>query len=229
MQPSRTSSNLPALRMLDCVRTAPANSRTMAIEAYWTARQIAAQQQSLVEQVRWLEALGPALTAENPPSPMGMLKLRTARLATEADRVEAEADGMAAQCELAGLARLATEKTQLVSLPFVGRLPLPAARSDHSWSLRRLEATLPQREQAISDQTAAVLEADASRAAATADFLAGRSSLDRVLARIEVQARETSAFLRGVTEYNRAIAQYVTIMLPTNIEVEKLVAALMVE
>ena len=125
-------------------------------------------------------------------------------------------------------------KLQPVSLPFVGRLPLgsvgvPPASSAHSWSLRRLEATIPQREQAIIDQAAAVVEADASRAAATADFLAGRSSVERVLAGIEVQARETSAFLRAVTEYNRAIAQYATATLPANTEAEKLVAALMVE
>ena len=162
---------------------------------------------------------------------MAMLKLRTARLAVEADRADAEADGTAAQFELAGLAGLATEKIvpQLVSVPFVGQFPLPASSSDRSWSLRRLEATIPQREQAIIDQAAAVVEADASRAAATADFLAGRSSVERVLAGIEVQARETFAFLRAVTEYNRAIAQYATATLPANTEAEKLVAALMVK
>ncbi len=74
-----------------------------------------------------------------------------------------------------------------------------------------------------------MVQSDASRAAATADFLAGRSSVERVLAGIEVQARETSAFLRAVTEYNRAIAQYATATLPANADAERLVAALMVE
>ena len=164
-------------------------------------------------------------------SPTAMLKLRTARLTAEAERADAEANRTAAQFELAGLVGLANEKIvpRPVSCPFVGQFPLPASRSDHSWSLRRLEATIPQREQAIIDQAAVVVEADASRAAATADFLAGRSSVERVLAGIEVQARETSAFLRGVTEYNRAIAQFATATLPANTEAEKLVAALMVE
>ena len=92
-----------------------------------------------------------------------------------------------------------------------------------------MEATIPQREQAIIEQAAVVVQADASRTAATADFLAGRSSVERVLAGIEVQARETSAFLRAVTDYNRAIAQYATATLPTNTAAEKLAAALMVE
>ncbi len=111
-------------------------------------------------------------------------------------------------------------------VPFVGRLPLGALSSDRSWPQRRLEATIPQREQTLIEQAAAVVEADAARAAATADFLAGRAAIERVLAAIEVQARETSAFLRGVTDYNRAIAQYATATLPANIEAEKLVAAL---
>ena len=130
----------------------------------------------------------------------------------------------------AGLSDLSTNNAlpQLVSVPFVGRLPLGSS-SDRSWSLRRLEATIPQREQAISDQAAAVAQSEAARAAATADFLAGRSPVERVLAGIEVQARETSVFLRAVTEYNRAISQYATVTLPANTEVEKVVAALMVE
>ena len=49
---------MPTLRLVDCLRTAPASSRAKAIETYWTARQIAAQYQSFVEQVQWLEALG---------------------------------------------------------------------------------------------------------------------------------------------------------------------------
>ena len=50
---------MPTLRLIDCLRTAAASSRAKAIEAYWTARQIAAQYQSFVEQIQWLEALGP--------------------------------------------------------------------------------------------------------------------------------------------------------------------------
>jgi hypothetical protein len=78
-------------------------------------------------------------------------------------------------------------------------------------------------------QAAAVVAADGSRAAATADFLAGRSAVERVLADIEVQAHETSAFLRSVRAYNRAISQYTTATLPKNVPAEKVVAALMVE
>ncbi len=234
-RPTLVAQSLP---LIDCLRTAPANSRAKVIEAYWTARQIAAQYQSFVEQIQWLEALGPTLFARNPLSPTAMLKLRTARLAVEAERADAKADWTVAQFDLAGLAGLGTEKTlpQPISVPFVGRLPLlpassrsvgvPPASSAHSWSRLRLESTIPQRHQTIIAQAAAAVQSDASRTAATADFLAGRSNVERVLAGIEVQARETSAFLRAVSEYNRAIAQYATATFPPNIEAEKLVAAL---
>ncbi len=227
----RSPLSAPTLRLIDCLRTTPANNRAKATDAYWNTRQIAAQYQSFVEQAHWLDALGPTLSAENPPSPTAMLKLRRARLAVEAERADTEADSTAAQFELAGLVGFGAEKglPQPSSIPFVGRLPLPASRSDRSWSLRRLEATIPQREQAIINQAAAVVEADSSRTAATTDFLASRSSVDRVLAGIEVQARETSAFLRGVTEYNQAIAEYAIATLPMNTEAEKLVAVLGVE
>ena len=168
-----------------------------------------------------------------------MLKYRTARLAVEAQQADAEADLTTARFQLAAVAGLGISdgKTfpRLVSIPFAGRLPLPVSSPDRSWRApstlgrQRLEATLPRREQAILDQAAAVVQSDNGRAATTADFLAGRSSLDRVLAAIEVQARETSTYLRAVTEYNRAIAQYAIAILPANTDAEKLVAALMVE
>jgi hypothetical protein len=218
------------VRLIDCIRPVPMSSRAKAIESYWNARQMAAEYQSLVEQVQWLEALRPTLSVQDPPSPTAMLSFRTVRMAVEADRADAEADCTAAKFQLADIAGLETKISlpRPVSVPFVGRLPLGASRAP-SWTQRRLEATIPRREQAISDQAAVVVEADAARAASTADFLAGQSSVERVLAGIEVQARETSAFLRAVTEYNRALSQYAIATLPANTEAEKLVAALMTE
>ena len=98
---------------------------------------------------------------------------------------------------------------QPTTIPFAGEYPLPSP-PERSWPQRRLAATIPQREQLILDRATAVVEADAGRAVATADFLASRSTIERVLAAIEIQARETSAFLAGVRDYNQAIGQYAT-------------------
>jgi len=221
----------PLLRLIDCVRAVPASNREKTIETYWVVRQTAAQYQSLVEQIRWLEALGTTIFAQNPPSPTAMLKLRTARLTAEAEKADAVAEWTEAMLQLAGAAGLETEKTlpQATTVPFVGHFPLASPSPDRSWSRRRLEATIPRRELAIIDRATAVVEADVLRAAVTADFLAGRSSLERVLSGIEAQTCETSAFLRAVTDYNQAIARYATVTRSANIEAERLVAALMVE
>jgi hypothetical protein len=248
--------NVPAaagqpVPLIDCLRTITANNRVNVVDAYWAVRQAGAQHEVLLEEIQGLESLRTMLAAQNPPSPTAMLNLRAARLAVEAQRADTEADWTMARHQLAGLVEgkeqgAATMNSprppagagilpQPVSIPFVGRLPLPASSSvgilpasssGRSWSQRRLEATIPQREQTILDQAAVVVEADALRAAATADFLAGRASCERVLAGIELEARETTAFLQGVSEYNRAICRYAASTLPANTQVEKFAAAL---
>jgi hypothetical protein len=221
----------PATRLIDCLRLVPANRRTDVVTAYWNARRHAAQYQSLAEQIQWLEAVGPALSAQNPPSPTALLVFRAARRAVDAELADAQADRRAADLELAGLVGLDFGKiaAQYATVPFVGQFRPRDSLPNASWPLRRLEATLPRRQQAIIDQAMAVVAADSWRGAATSDFLAGRCSLDRVLAAIETQARGISAFLRDVTEYNRAIAEYVTATLPADAGVEKYAAVLMVE
>jgi hypothetical protein len=257
------------VRLIDCLQTVATNNRANVVDVYWAVRQAAAQYETLLQEIEWLEALRTTLAAQNPPSPTAMLKLRAGRLAVEARRADTEADWTMARHQLAALAvgrepagypgyplagrgsgsneQGATSREQRakaissprlsgvgflpqpVSVPFVGRLPLPASSSDRSWPQRRLEATIPLRQQAIIDQAAVVVEADALRAAATADFLIGRVSLERALAGIELEAQETTVFLRGVTEYNRTICRYVTFTLPAGTQVEKFVAALMVD
>ena len=94
------------MRLIDCLRTMPAGSRLQAIESYWAVRQTAARYQILVEQIEWLEALGPALSAQDPPSPTAILDVRTARLAVEAQQADTEAEWTVARLELAALAGL---------------------------------------------------------------------------------------------------------------------------
>ena len=219
------------LRLVDCLLPVPINDRSKAIDVYWTARQLDVLRQEYFEQIKWLQALGPTLAAQSPPSPTALLNVRAARLAVSAQEADTEADLLVARFGLAGLAGRATDKTppQPIALPFVGRLPIEAASAAQSWSRRCLEATIPQRQQAVENQASAVVQADIARSAATADFLAGRAGIERVLAEIELQSRETSAFLTAVAEYNRVIAHYQTLVLPANIPPETLVTALRVE
>jgi hypothetical protein len=232
------------LHLADFLRHVPANRRTSAIDTYWHARGLAARYQSLIEQKQWLDALGSTLAAQNPPSPIAILVLRAARLAVEAELADAAADWRTADFDLAGrgggvLWGSDQVLPQAVSVPYVGPIPFPLPSpvsgrgaggegKNRPWLLQRLEATLPRQQQTIIDRATVVVDADASRAIATADFLAGRGTLDRVLTAIDIQSRGTAEFLQDVIEYNRAIAQYAVATLPPDTDAGKLVAALMV-
>ena len=91
--------------------------------------------------------------------------------------------------------------------------------------MRRLKSTIPALGENVRQRAAAVVEADAHRAATTHAFQAGSEPLDRVLDAVRTQAQQTSAFLQALTEYNRAIGQYALATLPRNSPADKLPTA----
>jgi hypothetical protein len=215
------------LRLVECLQSAAPSRRLEAIEAYWTARQATADCRLLAEEKQWLDALKPALVAQNPPSPTDMLDLRSARSAVEARSIDAQADCLAAEFQLAAMAGLPTDKALPLpaSVPFAGRFPISLRESD--WRARQAEAEIPRWEVVINDHAAAVAEADAARAAATAGFFARRTELEHVFKAIDVQEHEAAAFGQGLAEYNRCIAQYVTRHGAANLSPADLAASLM--
>ena len=163
-----------------------------------------------VNEQQWLDSLKPALAAQNPPSPSGMLNLRSARTAVDARLLEAQADRLAAEFELAIADGLSIDKSPAIptSIPFAGHFPVTHA-AGQSWTVRQIEAELSGRERTVNDYAAAVPEADAARAAATGDFLVGRTSLEHALAAIDVKEIETATFSNALSDYNQIIAKYV--------------------
>jgi len=232
---------LPAGRPISlaaCLRSATPDHRLETIDAYWTARQAAAQCQLFAEKVRWLDALKPALAAENPPSPTGMLDLRSARAAVASKFIDSQADCIATEFQLAAASSLPTtaDLPRATSLPFAGHFPLPlslreragvrAESANSSWPQRQLDAEISGWEQAIRDHATTVAEADATRAAVTNDLLAGQAGVERVLAIIDLQADESAAFLQAVGEYNRVIARNVRANVAPDTSAEEIVRAL---
>lgn len=199
------------LRLVDCLQSSPPGRRLEAIDAYWTARQAAADYRLLAEEKQWLDALKPAVAAQNPPSPTDMLDLRSAGAAVEAQFTDAQADCTVAEFHLAAAAGLSVEEDlpQLTSVPFAGHFPISDRKEMAAWAAWQTETEIPRWEIVINDHAAAVSMADATRAAATADFIANRTSLERAIMSIAAQASETSAFLDGLTHYNGMIARYV--------------------
>ena len=207
---SSVAAGAQPLRLVDCLRSAAPNRRLSAITAYWHAAHEAAIVELYVNEQQWLDGLKPALAAQNPPSPTGMLNLRSARTAVDARLLDAQADRLAAEFELAITAGLTTDKSPAMptSTPFAGHFPLALA-AGKSWTVRQIEAEIAGQERAVSDHAAAVTESDAARAASTADFLSGRKSFEHALATIDVQSIETATLIDSMSDYNQMIAKYV--------------------
>jgi hypothetical protein len=212
----------------ECLSQQSGGDRRELIGAYWLVRQRAAEYQVVVQQAQLLEDL--LLVAHGPQHPAG-LRLSTARVGSEAARYEAHAALLEAQFELA--TRMGRESdpawpmpsTVPRSDPYPLRLDAQPARLAESWPVRRLAAMIPGLDESLRRRAAAVVEADAARAAATSQ--ADGRSIEPLLSCIRRQTEQTFAFLATLTEYNRAIAEYALTVLPPETSPDKLAAALM--
>jgi hypothetical protein len=225
-------SSMPAgkpLPLADCIRAAAPNHRLGAITAYWQARREGAIVQLNAQEQRWLDDLKPAIAAQNPPSPTAMLNLRSARTSVDARLVDAEADCLAAEFELAFSSGLTADSGAPwpISIPFAGHFTVGHA-ANQSWKLRQQAAAISGHERTVYDHAVAVAESEAARTAATAGFHAGRTSIEDLLFTIDVQASQTAAFIDGVVDYNQLISQSVLSNSTPNQSAESLAESLMV-
>lgn len=218
-----------AISLEDCLGSRSNGDRRALIDRYWLVRQRAAEYQALAQQAELLDSLIPVVP-ENEEH-LTALRLRWARLTTEADLLEAHVALIEAQFELA------TRIGQVSDLPWP--MPNTAPRSDRyvlkpavqprrlaeSWSLRRLAEMIPSLAESVRQRATAVVEADTARAAATS-WGTGNQSIEPLLASIGRQTAETFAFLQALTDYNRAIAEHALRVLPADTPDDKLVAAL---
>jgi hypothetical protein len=222
-----------AMTLAECLRSVAAADRLGAIEAYGLARQQAAQYQALAEQGQWLDALAPLVLDEGAPAAAAMLQLRQARLSCRAAMIEAQLALTEAQFALAARTGRAAEALWPLpsSLPRTDPGPaagdLRAAAVPDSWALRRWKTTLPLLAGGLQDRAAAVVQADAARAAATLGYPAGKVSLAEVLAAIQTQRSQTFAFLQTLTDANQALTGYTLALLPPDAPAEALAGALL--
>jgi hypothetical protein len=78
----------------------------------------------------------------------------------------------------------------------------------------------------LGSRADAIVAIDAARADATTAYQGGARPLDDVLVLIDRQTAETMTFLRTLTEYNEAIAEYVFRVVPQGLPSEQVVASL---
>jgi len=220
----------------ECLRGLSGTDRRSVIDAYWIARQRAAEYQVLVGQAELIEQIVPLALEHRrqPTGPLDMLRLRTARLACEADLAEAHADLLQSLFELTRRTGRALDGPWLVptTAPHAGQylLKLDAQRPEvvKQPAMQRLAAAVPALNDALREQAAAVVEADSVRAAATTAYQLNGRNIDQLLTTVRSQTVETFAFLQMLTAYNQTIAEYVLTVLPSAISGEQLVQTLVI-
>jgi len=218
----------------ECLRGVSGGDRQRVIDAYWTARQQAAIYQVFAERGDLIEQLAPMVLdhRSQPTGPLDMLQLRAARLASEADRLQAEVELHRAQFELTQRAGHPLTGPWLLpsTAPHAGpyRLKLEEQKPEivQQPSIKRLAAAVPALFDALQRQAGAVVEADAARVAATADYESSGRGIEPVLAALRWQTAETLAFLQTLAGYNQSIAEYALTVLPAAIPGDQLVPAL---
>jgi hypothetical protein len=226
--------------LADCLHTAPAEHRRAAIDAYWRARERAARFQLLADQQGQLDALQSIAIPlrDQPGMAEAGVRLQAARRAARAAVFDAQVDLLAAQFELTQAAGRPLEGAWLLpsSAPQSGRY-LASARNGSTPRAGAADRMAQQYEK-LKHRVDAVIQCDADRAelvglarkneAGAADD-GQLTPLDRVVWAIARQKEQTLAFLRDLTEYNRAIADYVLATQPASLSAEDLAGKLAIE
>jgi hypothetical protein len=221
----------------ECLSRQAGGDRRATVEAFWIARQRAAEYQAMSQEIEFLENLMP-LVLERRSRPEGaaaMLYLRAVRQSDKANLQEAQAALIEAQFELALRTQTAAEgQWPLPSTPpHAGQYSLNLEAQPRalvqSWPMRHLAAAIPAYCTSVQEHAASVVAADAARAKAVEKYAAGNMPFQQVLEEVDGQTRQTFDFLQTLTEYNRSIAQYALAVLPPDAQPTRIAAALVVQ
>ncbi len=207
----------------------PGLERRGVIAAYWVARERVARYLVLTERSESLTALAPdVLELRTLPGGTGaMLRLQAARLAAQAAALDGHVALLAAEFELTRLAKSPLDRPWLrpATAPFsqsfdvaarAGRGPNKGAAA--SAALRAVTLHLE-----LENQALAVVFADEYRAETTGVPHEQPANVDRTLAAVDRQFRETDRFLSALTEYNLAVADSAFAALSLETPTERLI------
>jgi len=217
-----------------CLEGVAGGRRRAVIEAYWEASQSLAEYEVYREHVELLASLIKPVTLGSAGTDEARARLTAARFSAEADLLEAETRLIAAQYELTSRCGRSLEGPWLMpkTLPHAGdyRLNLEAQPSQmvESWGVKRLATIIPALHRSLSEQAAAVVEADSRRVEVVNTYWTQSLPFDHVLAAVDAQTRESLEFLKVLGAYNQSIADYVTAVIPETLPEEQLVATLVV-
>ncbi|MDD4266928.1 MAG: hypothetical protein PHN77_01770 [Thermoguttaceae bacterium] len=209
-----------------------ARQRQPVLEAYWLAAMRLAEHRVYRRHIQLLDDLVQAVTLGDAGTPEAIAMLKAARLAADADLLEAEVRLTAAQFELTQRSARPLEGPWLLPTtpphagPYQMRLELQDRRLAEAWAIRRLAATIPALSEDLARRARSIVECDRRRAETTAAYRNRELPFVRVLDAVEQQSGETREFLGALLAYNQSIAEYAIAIVPPAIPEEKLVATL---
>jgi hypothetical protein len=223
------------------LRAVPGQNRAAAIDAFWRARERAARLQLLGDEQERLDALQSIAIplGDQPGMAEAGVRLQAARRAARAAVLDAQIDLLAAQFEL----------TQAAGRPLDGPwlLPASAPQSGRYQVSKRGRSTqaaqgaerMTQQYEKLAHRADAVIQCDAQCAelvrlarrnetpAASGD--GPMTPLDHAVWAIARQKQQTLAFLSDLTDYNKAIANYVLATQPADVSGDDLAGKLAIE
>ena len=221
----------------ECLSRQTGGDRRATIEAFWNARQKAAEYQVIAQEIEFLDDLVPPALERRarPGGAAAMLFLHAARQSGRANLQEAQAALIEAQFELALRTQSAAESLWPLpsTPPHAGQYSLnleaqPPAMVQ-SWPMRRLAAAIPACSTNLQECAASVVTADTVRAKSIEQYTAGNLPIEQVLEQVARQTQQTFDFLQTLTDYNRSIAQYALAILPPDAPPTRIAAALVVQ
>lgn len=190
-------------------RSGDRTRRLWVAQGYWKASTAFAQLKWCTEAVERLETTAPG------GDPYDRAALDVATAAATADLAEARSELVAAQQELADLARL----PPLEALPWPVDRPLGTPYQTHfeiifaqrlaTGRIRAINRMLPQKHEALERRASAVAAATAALEAAERDHAQGKRPIEAVLAAHASLVAQQRRFLEAVRSYNTDIAEYV--------------------
>lgn len=221
------------------LRDVPAPNRLAAIEAFWQAREKAAALQLLYDQLEQLNALQPLAIPRAGQEGLAEagVRLQAARRATSAGILDAQAELMTAQARLFDVLGRPAGSAWLLpaTAPQSGRYVVSIkARRGFAQGARWAERIALEYDK-LQHRGDALMQADAHRMQLLAEineFGAERPAdqrltmVDKVLWSIHRQNQIGRGFLRDLTEYNMAIANYAILSQPETVSGEQLAAKL---
>ena len=213
------------------------SERRATVDAFWMARQRAAEYQAVTQEIEFLDNLVPPVLARRSEAEGGaaMLYLRASRQNAKANLSEAQVALIEAQFELALRTRTAADTLwQLPSTPpHAGQYSLNLEAQPRtlaqSWPMRHLATAIPAYSASLEEHAAAVVSADTARTKSIEKYVAGDAAIERVLEELDRQTAQTFDFLQTLTDYNRSIAQYALAVLPADAQPTRIAAALVVQ